>query len=90
MRNEYPRSLRILQLKAGDPVQFERVQNVLIREGLEGISAILSQTNMRLEAMNMKLERRTAMLSPTKSYSTEIYSQRYIAANSDTGTLIFT
>src|SRR5271155_3388505 len=51
-----------------------------MRLSLEEMRCLLTNQSLELRALHHKLERRTAILSPTKSFSTEAYHQSYISA----------
>src|SRR5271155_3085407 len=51
-----------------------------MRLSLEEMRCLLTNQSLELRALHHKLERRTAVLSPTKSFSTEAHHQSYISA----------
>jgi hypothetical protein len=89
MKTEFPANLSLLQAKAGHPVNLQRIQDQSMRLSLEEMRCLLTSQTLELQALHHKLERRTAVLSPTKKFSTEAYHQSYIQVNSSTGTYSF-
>jgi hypothetical protein len=73
MKTEFPMNLSLLQAKAGNPVDLQRIQDKYMRLSLEEMRSLISSQNVELKALHHKLERRTAVFSPTKSFSTETY-----------------
>ncbi|KAF8816577.1 hypothetical protein BYT27DRAFT_7229903 [Phlegmacium glaucopus] len=77
MKTDFPTNLSLLQAKAGNPVDFQRIQDEAMRLSLEDMRCLLTAQTLELRALHHKLERRTAVLSPTKSFSTEAYHRSY-------------
>src|SRR5277367_6810373 len=76
MKTEFPKNLSLLQAKAGNPVDLQRIQDESMRLSLEEMRSLLTSQTLELKALHHKLERRTAVFSPTKLFSTEAYHQR--------------
>ena len=81
MTTEFPQSLSLLKAQAGDPLETERVQNSLLQRALDNMYALLAEQTLQIKIMSQKLDRRTAVLSPTKSFSADTYQHSYNASN---------
>ncbi|KAF8870466.1 hypothetical protein BD779DRAFT_1681089 [Infundibulicybe gibba] len=73
MKTTFRTELTLLQAKAGSPLDLARIQNESLRLALEEMRSLLSVQATELVKLNQKLERRTAVLSPTQGYSMETY-----------------
>ena len=73
MKTEFLQNLTLLKSQAGDPIEIERIQNDLMRQALNNMSASLAEQTVQIKILNEKLDRRTAVLSPTKSFSVDTY-----------------
>ncbi|KAF9474955.1 hypothetical protein BDN70DRAFT_814884, partial [Pholiota conissans] len=80
MKTGYPTSLSLLEAKAGNSFEVERIQNKEIRDSLEGMRSMMEIERRKLEVFSAKIERRTAVLSPTK-FSSSTYYNSYPAAD---------
>ena len=77
MKTEFPQNLALLKSQAGDPIEIERIQNDLLRQALNNMSASVSEQTLKIKMLREKLERRTAVLSPTKSFSVDAYQRSF-------------
>lgn len=74
MKETFPSELALLQAKAGSPLDLARIQSELIRQSLEEVRSLWYTATMELGKLRQLLERRTAVLSPTKGFTMESYS----------------
>jgi len=77
MKTEFPQSLALLKAQAGDPLETERIQNSLLQRALDNVYTLLAEQTLQIKVLSQKLDRRTAVLSPTKSFSTDTYQHSY-------------
>jgi hypothetical protein len=77
MKTEFPQNLVLLKSQAGDPIEIERIQNDLLRQAFNNVSALLSEQTLQIKILTEKLDRRTSVLSPTKSFSVDTYQQAF-------------
>jgi hypothetical protein len=82
MKTDFPTNLSLLQAKAGNPVDLQRIQDESMRLSLEEMRCLLASQSLELRALHHKLERQTAILSPVKSFPAAAYNQSYINASS--------
>lgn len=75
MKGTFPSELALLQAKAGSPLDLARIQSELIRQSLEEVRSLWYTATMELGKLRELLERRTAVLSPTKGFSVQQYSE---------------
>lgn len=76
MTTQYRSELAALRSAAGSPVDLQRVQDSLMRQSLEQMRSALSDTKTFMHAFAMKMECRTAVLSPTKNFSDDVHQRR--------------
>ena len=81
MKTEFPQNLILLKSQAGDPIEIERIQNDILRQAFNNVSTLLSKQTLQIKILTEKLDRRTSVLSPTKSFSTETYQRSYNISN---------
>ena len=81
MKTEFPQNLILLKSQAGDPIEIERIQNDILRQAFNNMSTLLSEQTLQIKILTEKLDRRTSVLSPTKSFSTETYQRSYDISN---------
>ncbi|KIM75214.1 hypothetical protein PILCRDRAFT_49321, partial [Piloderma croceum F 1598] len=74
MTNVYPSKLACLQENAGSPIDLMRIQNEAMRQALEENRVQLHELRRELSAMRVSFDRRTAVLSPAKAYSHQMYT----------------
>ena len=74
MTNVYPSELACLQANAGSPIDLMRIQNEAMRQALEENRVQLRELRRELSAMRVSFDRRTAVLSPAKAYSHQMYT----------------
>ena len=82
MKFQFPQELSLLKISAQDPIEFERVQNDMVRQALSRSAAIVESSEKRIIALAALVERRTQILSPTKGYSHERYQRSLSIAQS--------
>ncbi|KAF7378502.1 hypothetical protein MSAN_00277700 [Mycena sanguinolenta] len=83
MTTEYPTQLSTLQAAAGDPVEIERVQNVILARALTSLNRTLSDTRNELRELRELLTRRTAVFTPARGFSASTYTRNALCASSD-------
>lgn len=74
MRTDYITSLSLLKAKAGDSFEIGRIQDHELKNSLAGMRSLLDMQSREIKALNLKFERRTAVFSPTKAFSSATYS----------------
>ena len=74
MTNVYPSELACLQANAGSPVDLMHIQNEAMHQALEENRVQLCELQRELGAMRVSFDRRTAVLSPAKAYSHQMYT----------------
>ena len=77
MKTEFPQSLALLKAQAGDPLESERLQNSLLQRALDNMYGLLAEQTLQIKMLSEKLDRRTAVLSPTKSFSVDMYQRTF-------------
>jgi hypothetical protein len=77
MKTEFPQNLALLKSQAGDPLEIERLQNSLLKGALDNVYAVLAEQTLQIKMLSQKLDRRTAVLSPTKSFSVDTYQRAF-------------
>jgi hypothetical protein len=77
MKTEFPQNLMLLKSQAGDPLEIERLQNSLLKGALDNMYALLAEQTLQIKMMSEKLDRRTAVLSPTKLFSVDTYQRTF-------------
>jgi hypothetical protein len=77
MKTEFPQNLALLKSQAGDPLEIERLQNSLLKGALDNVYAVLAEQTLQIKMLSQKLDRRTAVLSPTKSFSVDTYQRTF-------------
>ena len=82
MKFQFPKDLSLLKISAQDPIEFERVQNDMVRQALSRSAAVVESSEKRIIALAALVERRTQILSPTKGYSHEHYQRSLGMAHS--------
>ncbi|KAH9939892.1 hypothetical protein B0H21DRAFT_812429 [Amylocystis lapponica] len=75
MKVEFQTQLTLLKAQAQNPVDLERLQNVLLRQSLEQMRVLLKEQTDQLRLLTDLLQRRTAVLSPAKAYSHASYAR---------------
>ncbi|KAJ7234260.1 hypothetical protein C8J57DRAFT_1531801 [Mycena rebaudengoi] len=75
MSEVFPVDLKQLQDSEKEPLDLARIQNEALRLSLEEVRVQLVQQTRILERMEQKLERRTALFSPAKGYSNDVYAR---------------
>ncbi|KAJ7232353.1 hypothetical protein C8J57DRAFT_1383741 [Mycena rebaudengoi] len=85
MSGIFPVDLKRLQDSEKEPLDLARIQNEALRLSLEEVRVQLVQQTRILERMERKLERRTALFSPAKGYSSDAYARSETRAAEDTG-----
>ncbi|PPQ75836.1 hypothetical protein CVT26_001130 [Gymnopilus dilepis] len=76
MKSSFPTDFTLLKAKEGSPVDLQRLQNQVLQQSLEEMRSLLSTQTAELTKLRQTLERRTAVLSPTKAYSNQVYQDR--------------
>jgi hypothetical protein len=76
MRTTFPAELCVLQANAGSPIDLARIQNEALRLSLEEVRSLLGAQYSQLKQLISMVQRRTAVLSPSKGYSNETYARR--------------
>ena len=56
MKTEFPKNLTLLKSQAGDPIEIERIQNDLLRQALNNMSASVSEQTLQIKMLREKLE----------------------------------
>lgn len=77
MKTEFPQNLMLLKSQAGDPLEIECLQNSLLKGALDNMYALLAEQTLQIKMMSEKLDCRTAVLSPTKSFSIDTYQRTF-------------
>ena len=77
MKNDFPSCLAVLRANQGSPIDLQRIQNESLRLALEEVRSVLTEQKILLQSLNQTLARRTAVLSPAKQFSGEIYQNRF-------------
>jgi hypothetical protein len=75
MKTTYPSELSVLQANAGSPIDLARIQNEALRLSLEEVRVLLTSQSTKLSTMLELVQRRTAVLSPAKAYTNEMYAR---------------
>lgn len=75
MKTQFPYDLSRLKINAQDPVEYERIQNDILRQAISRSTAIAEISEKRLAALTEMVERRTQIFSPTKGYSHQNYQR---------------
>lgn len=73
MRNTFPSEFSALKASEGSPVDLQRIANESLRKALEEMRCLLVSQSSEMKAMRLMLQRRTAVLSPSKGFSNEAY-----------------
>ncbi|KAJ6511689.1 hypothetical protein DFH09DRAFT_1434967 [Mycena vulgaris] len=73
MTTTFPTELALLQASAGSPVDLALVQNEVLRQSLADLYRICQTQAASLAKLHETIERRTAVLSPAKGFSTSTY-----------------
>jgi hypothetical protein len=73
MRTGYPAELIAQQAAAGDPIQLERIQNAALVRALAGVRTLLSAVTDEIRELRAVVNRRTAVLTPARGFSSEVY-----------------
>lgn len=77
MKNDFPSGLAVLRANQGSPVDLQRIQNESLRLALEEVRSVLTEQKILLQKLNHTVDRRTAVLSPAKNFSANIYHNRF-------------
>ena len=75
MRVEYPARLAEAVSQQAEPIDLSRLQDDAQRRALEQVRAALCAMKDKMETMHDTVERRTAVFSPAKGYSHQLYTQ---------------
>ncbi|KAJ6493137.1 hypothetical protein C8R45DRAFT_1136097 [Mycena sanguinolenta] len=79
MTTEYPTQLSTLQAAAGDPLEIERVQNVVLARALTSLNRTLSDTRNELRELRELLTHRTAVFTPARGFSAGMYTRNALS-----------
>lgn len=81
MKCSFPTDFSLLKANEGSSVDLERIQNQVLQQSLEEMRSLLSSQTAELTKLRQTLERRTAVLSPTKAYSNQAYQDRFTSSS---------
>ncbi|GLB44253.1 hypothetical protein LshimejAT787_1601830 [Lyophyllum shimeji] len=73
MTTRFRTDLMMLRANAGSPVDLQRIQNHTLQLALEEVRTLLAMQVSMMTKHFQQQERRTAVLSPTKGFSQEVY-----------------
>ncbi|KAJ7620056.1 hypothetical protein FB45DRAFT_1093981 [Roridomyces roridus] len=73
MKTTFPSELALLQAKEGSPEAILQVENAILRRALEDLHKLASKSDSKLDNLAAMIERRTAVLSPAKGFSSTSY-----------------
>ncbi len=76
MKDIFPVELKKLEDNASNPVDLARVQNEVLRQALERMNDTIQRQSVELSKLHEILDRRTAVMSPTKGFSLETHHER--------------
>ncbi|KAF9559208.1 hypothetical protein CPC08DRAFT_751027 [Agrocybe pediades] len=80
MKTEYPLRLSLLNASRGSEIDLARLQDHEMKQILSGAVSLMSANHLEVQNLASMVKRRTAVLSPSKSYSHDTYYQRYEAS----------
>ena len=89
MKHSFPSDFTLLKAKEGSPVDLQRLQNQVLQQSLEEMRSLLSTQAAELTKLRLSLERRTAVLSPTKAYSNQAYHDRLSGSSKGSSGMTF-
>lgn len=72
---DFPNELAVLKANAGSPVDLQRLQKRTLQLALEEVRSVQVNQAVTIQKISTLLERRTAVLSPTKGFSQDSYYQ---------------
>lgn len=75
MTGTFPSELSALQAAAGNPVDLQRIQDHYTRRSLEEVRSLVHNSHLVIARLEQTVDRRTSVLSPTKGFSADTYSQ---------------
>jgi hypothetical protein len=81
MKTNYLTSISVLKAKAGNTFEVEQIQNKEISNSLEGMRSLLDVQSHEMKVLQIKLEQQTAVLSPTKGFSSAAYYRSHSEAS---------
>ena len=75
MTTTFRTDLSVLEANAGSPVDLQRLQDRTLQLALEEVRSLQSKQAADMQKLSTMFQRRTAVLSPTKGFSTDLYHQ---------------
>jgi hypothetical protein len=75
MTTTFRTDLSVLEANAGSPVDLQRLQDRTLQLALEEVRSLQSKQAADMQKLSTMFQRRTAVLSPMKGFSTDLYHQ---------------
>ncbi|KAJ7084783.1 hypothetical protein B0H15DRAFT_380554 [Mycena belliarum] len=83
MTSGYPAALSELNAAAGSPLELERIQNAALLSVLRGVKDLLTAQTVEIRNLRGVVERRTAVFTPARGFSSALYHRNALEASVD-------